>query len=52
MKTSAQFLGVVVVMPALFASTLLPMEPRMHLLTAALIIAVGGGVMAFLGSRN
>ncbi len=52
MTISAQFIGVVVVTAALFASTLLPLEPRMHLATAALIIAVGGGVMAFLKSRN
>ena len=52
MTTSAQFIGVAVVLAAMFASTLLPMEPTMRALTAALIIAVGGGVMAFLGSRN
>lgn len=51
MTTSAQIIGVLVVIAAVFASTLLPLDPTMRALTAALIITAGGGTMAFLRSR-
>jgi hypothetical protein len=52
MKTSTEFVGVLVVVGAVFALTLVPMDPTMRALTAALVITVGGGTMAFLRSRK
>lgn len=52
MTASAQLIGVLIVMVAVFASTLLPFDSVGRLLAAALIITVGGGTMAFLRSRS
>ena len=49
MKTSTQIVGVLVVMAAVFALNFVPMESTMRGLTAALVITVAGGTMAFLG---
>ena len=52
MKTSTQFVGVLVVMAAVFALNLVPMASNMRALTAALIIVIGGGTMAYLRARK
>jgi hypothetical protein len=52
MKTSTQVVGALVVVAVVFALTLVPMDSTMRALTAALVITVGGGTMAFLRSRK
>ena len=52
MKTSTQVAGTLVIVAALLALKLVPMEPVMRVLTAALVITIGGGTMAFLRSRH
>ena len=52
MKTSTQCVGVLAIMAAVFALNLVPMDSTMRALFAALVIAVGGGTLAFHRSRN
>jgi hypothetical protein len=48
MRASTQFVGVLVVMAAVFALNLVPMDSTIRALSAALVIALGGGTMAYL----
>jgi hypothetical protein len=52
MKPSTQVAGALVTLAVLLAPRLLPMDSTLRALTAALIITVGGGTMAFLRSRS
>jgi hypothetical protein len=52
MKASTQFVGVMLVMAAVFALAWVPAAATTRALLAALVITIGGGVMAFLRSRK
>ncbi len=52
MTTSAQFIGVMVMLLAVFAVALMPLSPSTRLLAAGVVITVSAGTMAFLRSRT
>lgn len=47
-----QVIGALVVVAVLLALRVVPLEPPLRALTAALVITIGGGIMAFLRSRK
>jgi len=53
MKPSTELVGVLVVIGVLFAIRFVPVESSTtRLLIAALVVTVGGGIIAFLRSRH
>jgi hypothetical protein len=53
MKPSTELVGVLVVIAVLFAIRFLPVESSTtRLLMSALVVTVGGGVIAYLRSRH
>jgi hypothetical protein len=52
MKTSTQFVGVLVVMAAVFGAAFAPVDGPTRAMLAALAITVGGGTLAFLRARR
>jgi hypothetical protein len=53
MKFSTELAGVLIVIAVLFAVRFVPVESlTTRLLIVALVITIGGGVMAFLRSRH